>query len=70
MMKTQLGLYELYSVVLGVINGLETIHAAGYTYNDLKLENIMLKGNKVKLIDFGFCQKYIDTDGNHIAEEE
>ena len=53
---------------------LEGIHAAGFTYNDLKLDNVLVGyQNKIKseqtncfedcslhLVDFGFSARYID----------
>ena len=53
------------------------IHEAGYIYNDLKLDNIVLGDDtslpqakhslyKVRLIDFGLSNKYIQQDGTHI----
>ena len=47
------------------------IHAAGLTYNDLKLDNILIGDhtedensmNQVRLIDFGFAEKYVDSNG-------
>ena len=43
------------------------MHKAGYTYNDLKPENLLMnnttKGElKITLIDFGFAQKFEDLD--------
>jgi serine/threonine protein kinase len=45
------------------------VHLIGRTYNDIKPENIMLNGTDVILVDFGFCDKYIDEYGSHIEEE-
>ena len=47
-------------IVYQLIGAFELIHKCGYTYNDLKLENVMIsKGEqgriKVNLIDFGFA---------------
>ncbi len=55
---------------------LESVHAAGYIYNDLKLDNIMvgfknklpkehneenaLADASLHLVDFGFATRYID----------
>ena len=60
---------------------LQNIHEAGYVYNDLKLDNIMigygkkpiksnegkslLEGFSLHLVDFGFATKYI-SKGVHI----
>ena len=55
---------------------LRIIHEAGYVYNDIKLENIMVKPSKsghdlkVVLIDFGMAQKYTDEDGEHLNDKE
>ena len=32
----------MYSLGISLLNGLEKIHNAGYVYNDLKLDNLML----------------------------
>ena len=50
------------------------IHMAGYTYNDLKLDNILVGDcenspgslNEIRVIDFGFADKYRTKDGKHI----
>lgn len=52
---------------------LEKIHKAGYTYNDLKLDNIMVgdadfsegSRDQIHLIDFGFSERFMDENGNH-----
>ena len=64
---------------------LEGIHAAGFTYNDLKLDNVLVGfQNKIKpdkvncfeecslhLVDFGFAARYIDKKTRvHIDEHE
>jgi serine/threonine protein kinase len=52
------------------------IHEAGYIYNDLKLDNIVIGDDKtlpnakhslykVRLIDFGMSTKYVIEDGSH-----
>jgi len=55
--------------MIGVINALKTMHTIGYTHNDLKGSNIMIKNIDsdeldVVLIDYGFAKKIIDSDGN------
>ena len=57
-----------------LIQILEQIHNIGMTYNDLKLENILIGDadgspnslSNVRLIDFGLCTKYVDKNGYHI----
>lgn len=56
-----------------VVDCLEYIHDAGYIYNDLKEDNIMIteQGDddfKVTLVDFGLVSKYI-KNGHHIAND-
>ena len=36
----------------------------------MKPENIMIGENTVTLIDFGLCNKYVDSNGNHISDNE
>lgn len=61
-----------------IFDALTLIHRAGYVFNDLKLDNIMINGDlkspcdlknaEIHLIDFGFAKKYyrsIKTDGGH-----
>lgn len=40
-----------------MINGLRYFHELGYIHFDVKLENYILSGDKVKLIDFGMTEK-------------
>jgi len=47
---------------------IEKIHDAGFTYNDLKLDNILIgdqtfaekKMHEIRLVDFGFAARYYD----------
>ena len=55
----------------------ELVHKSNRTFNNLKPENIMINdnnnGNKftVRLVDFGFADKYIqDSTGEHIKEKD
>lgn len=58
------------------MDSLQVIHEAGYVYNDLKLDNLVL-GNapelgpnlqKIRLIDYGLAKKYVDENGKHLEE--
>lgn len=64
-----------------MLSTLEATHNAGYIYNDLKLDNLMIGfGQKLSqdnsifsdcslhLVDFGFATKYLDSKGKHIKE--
>jgi serine/threonine protein kinase len=67
---------SVFQIGLQLLDILEMIHNAGYIYNDLKLDNILLgyeqklpadctQGNcvskiSINLVDFGFSTRYID----------
>ena len=66
-----------YKIGLQLLEQIKVIHDTGYTFNDLKLDNIMvgypetIEGHrdylhKVKMIDFGLAKKYMDENGQHI----
>ena len=65
-------------VGIKLIDIIKKIHMAGYTYNDLKLDNILVGDcdntptslSEVRVIDFGFAAKYRQKDGQHIEELE
>ena len=69
---------KILEVALKMVSIFKYTHCAKRTFNDLKLDNIMIdtQGNmeadpKVYLIDFGFAQKYLKKDGKeHISEKE
>lgn len=49
------------SLGIQLINILESIHQAGYVYNDLKLDNLML--------DYGIDSKYLQTTNDNIFDD-
>ena len=60
-----------------MLNCLEVVHEAGCTYNDVKLDNFLIgsypyeqnkKECRMRLIDFGFADFYIDGDKKHIKQ--
>lgn len=67
---------SILEIALGTLDMLESVHAAGYTYNDLKLDNIMvgfqsklakeykeeniLADASLHLVDFGFATRFVD----------
>lgn len=61
--NNKLPFQTIIQIGLKLIDIIEMIHAAGYTYNDLKLDNILIGDhqqtehsmNQVRLIDFGFA---------------
>ena len=52
------------------------MHENGYTYNDLKPENIMISNApdssnvNVKLIDYGYVNNFLDSDGKVISKHQ
>ena len=56
------------------MNCLEKVHNAGYVFNDLKLDNILVGDSEfsmdsraeIRLIDFGFAERYQNKRGEHI----
>lgn len=69
---------KIMDVTSKLVSIFKYIHCAKRTFNDLKLENIMVntKGDlkadpEVYLIDFGFAKKFLKKDGkNHIEESK
>ena len=74
-MKERFSKESTVSLGIQLLNILEQIHNAGYIYNDLKLDNLMVMhqfttdflnsgniflDNEVAVIDFGFATSYID----------
>ena len=64
---TNLDQERVWALAQILIDSLRTVHATGRTYNDLKPENIMLENQRITLIDFGLCSKYVDSQGYHIT---
>ena len=46
---------EAVQVALGVLAGLEAVHARGLLHRDLKPSNVFLTPHGVKLLDFGLA---------------
>ena len=69
---------KIIEIVSKLVRILKYVHASKRTFNDLKLENIMINtygkvdaDPEVYLIDFGFSKKYVKKDGKeHIEESE
>ena len=72
----------ILNIGLAVISLLEQVHSAGYCYNDLKLDNLLVGfGQKfekydetlsfvdksINLVDFGFSSRFVDKKtGKHL----
>jgi casein kinase 1 len=73
---------SVLDVGIAILMCLEATHKAGYVFNDLKLDNLMVGLNQklsmiiskksvfsdcsIHLVDFGYATKYKDKKGNHI----
>jgi serine/threonine protein kinase len=64
-----------------LIDSFKMIHEAGYTFNDLKLDNVLIGDapdlakvrdslHKIRIIDFGLAKKYMQPNGQHIVEQK
>jgi serine/threonine protein kinase len=56
---------DVLDIGIQLIKAIEILHENGFTHNDLKLENIMIKGsgksgseNNVVVIDYGYAKRY------------
>ena len=60
---------DILQIIFLLVKTLKQLHSFGYTHNDIKPDNIMLSTKfEVRLIDFGFAKKYVDSSNNHIKE--
>lgn len=60
---------EIVQIGIQLINALESIHAAGFTYNDLKCDNIVIdESDNLRLIDFGFATRFRSSEGEHLSQ--
>ena len=58
---------------ISLLNSLSLIHDAGFVYNDLKLDNLVIGDasgsiNNIRIIDYGLARKYVDPSGVHLDE--
>ena len=70
----QFSMKTICQIGIRLINIIQVIHEAGYVYNDMKLDNVLIGDHKnkentkhdIRLIDFGFASKYQDKNGDHL----
>lgn len=66
-----------YKIGLQLLDQIKLIHESGFTFNDIKLDNILVGYpstmehykdylHKIRIIDFGLAMKYLDDKGQHI----
>ncbi|CAD8125116.1 unnamed protein product [Paramecium sonneborni] len=48
---------ESTQILLKLALGLQQVHNLGYVHRDIKLENVLIDKDQLKLIDFGFAEK-------------
>lgn len=73
----QFSLKTICQIGIRLIEIFERIHEAGLTYNDLKLDNILVgnhlnkveKMHEIMMVDFGFATKYVDKNGDHMSQQ-
>lgn len=69
----------IFEIGLAMLVTLEAVHSAGYVFNDLKLDNLMVGINQkvykpkdgtsmfiqctIHLVDFGYAMRYLDSCG-------
>lgn len=64
-------------VGIQLLDSIKMIHEAGFTFNDLKLDNVLIGDapelpkamdslHKIRIIDFGLAKKFIDENGKHV----
>ena len=65
----------ILKIIVQLIEAFDIVHASGRTFNDLKPQNIMVEHDKdgelyIVLIDFGFSDKFLTAQGDHINNSE
>jgi serine/threonine protein kinase len=45
---------------------LKELHEQKVVHRDVKLDNFLIQGETVKIIDFGISSKYINQSGEHL----
>ena len=70
------GKFSLKTVLLiidQVIDRLEWIHSKKFVYGDIDTENLLVglkeKADKIFMVDFGSCRKFVDHNENHVPLE-
>lgn len=48
-------------IIINIIDAIEKLHNLNYIYRDIKPQNFCYNQNCIKLIDLGFCKKFINN---------
>ncbi len=59
-----LNIIEFINYIYDVIKGLEYLHSKQIVHGDIKLENVVLVGNRAKIVDFGLSHRLQETVKN------
>ena len=68
----------VYKIGVELLNCIEIMHKKGHLYIDLKSDNVAVlcepikstkSIQKITLIDYGFCEPYINIKGSHLEEK-
>ncbi|CAD8208612.1 unnamed protein product [Paramecium pentaurelia] len=55
--KVRIQEIEANGIILRIALGLQCLHNLGYVHRDIKLENVLLDKDQIKIIDFGFAEQ-------------
>ena len=57
-----------------ILHRIEWVHSKAIVYNNIEPGNLVAglgeKQDKIFLIDFGHCQKFVDEEGNHFCYQD
>lgn len=65
--RRSLTLKDTKKIFYDIVTGVNYLHNQNIAHYDLKLENIMVNGSKVKIVDFGFSREKADKENDFIA---
>jgi serine/threonine protein kinase len=64
-MNGRLSVGDSVPMVLDILEGLEVMHQKGFVHRDIKLENLMVTGDGIKIIDLGLV-RFISPAGRRM----